>query len=246
MGYIRKYWETPNGRIVEEYHTGKAPPPGGRGQKRKATPEEMAKANHRQKERNIQALIMMNFRENDYYITLTYRQEERPEDMEECKKHFRAFMERVKRAYRKASEELKWIRNIERGSRGGWHIHLIVNRIRDTDLIIRKAWKYGGVHHALLYTEGGFRKLAEYMAKESRSRQEGETVRENSYSSSRNLIRPKPKVQQMSGKTFQMKKIRVPAGYYLDKASVYEGINSYTGYPYRYYTLLILTDRRRE
>ena len=246
MGYIRKWWDTPNGRIVEEYHSIRTPPPGERSPRREATPEEMAKANHRQKERNVRLLIMANFTENDYYITLTYRKEDRPGSMEECKKHFTAFIARVKRAYKRAGVVLKWIRNIEKGSRGGWHIHLIVNRIRDADVIIRRAWKFGGVHNALLYTEGGFKKLAEYMAKESRAGEGTEAVKENSYSSSRNLERPRPKKKEMSGKTFRGKKIRIPAGYVLDKESFYEGVNQYTGYPYRYYTLLILTDRRRE
>ena len=239
MGYIRKWWETPNGRVVEEYHSGKRPPPGGRAEKRQATPEQMARANQRNKQRNIQLLIMANFRENDYFVTLTYRRELRPEDMEECKKQFSKMIRKAKREYDNLGKTLKWIRVIEKGSRGGWHIHLIVNRIEGTDIILKREWPYGGVVSSLLYLEGGFRRLAEYMAKEPVG--SGET----SYSSSRNLERPKPRKKVMSGRTF-CRRIREPAGYYLDKESVYEGINAYTGYPYRYYTLLILTDRRRE
>ena len=243
MGYIRKWWDTPNGRVVEEYHSRGQPPPENRGKKRKATPEEMKKANRRQKERNIKLLIMNNFGENDYYVTLTYRKEERPGSMEECKKQFQKFIRRVKEAYKKAGGVLKWIRNIEIGTRGGMHIHLIMNRIRDGDVILRRCWPYGGVHTSLLYAEGGFRKLAAYMAKEGRGE---DGILESSYSTSRNLDRPEPHKKAMTGKTFREKKIRVPQGYYLDKDSLYEGINAYTGYPYRYYTLLILTDRRRE
>lgn len=248
MGYIRKWWDTPYARVVEEYHTREKPPPEGRGKRRKPTPEEMAAANKRVKERNARLLIMANFREEDYYITLTYRKEDRPEELEECKKHFRSFIRKVQYAYRKAGEELKWMRNIEKGSRGGIHIHMILNRIPDTDVIIRRAWKYGGVHTALLYADGGFKKLAEYMTKEGKRKagkdEEGEeSGKESSYSTSRNLKRPKPRTKKMSGKTFR-EKIRIPEGYTLDKESSYEGINGYTGYPYRYYTLL--TNRRRE
>lgn len=239
MGYKRKVWNTPNGRVVEEYHSGKRPPPGGRAEKKKATPEQMARANQRAKERNTQILIMANFSVDDYFSTLTFRIELRPEDMKECKKQFAKMIRKVKREYESLGHELKWIRTIEKGPRGGWHIHLIVNRIEGTDIILRRAWGYGGVVNSLLYLEGGFKKLAEYMAKEP---EKGES----SFSSSRNLIRPKAKIKEMSGKTFYRRRIRVPAGYYLDKESMYEGINAYTGYPYRYYTLLILTDRRRE
>lgn len=248
MGYIRKWWSTPNGRVVEEYHSGRLPPPGGRESRRRATPEEMARANQRQKERNTQLLLMNNFSVNDYWITLTYRKEERPEDMQQCKKQFRRFIGAVRKEYRQQGEELKWIRNIEKGSRGGWHIHLVVNRIRDTDLIIRRAWTYGGVHHALMYQEGGFRKLAEYLSKTIRLKdhETGEDIRESSYSTSRNLARPPAHKQEMSGRTFEQRKIRIPAGFYLDKESLFEGVNRYTGYPYRYYTLLVLQDKRRK
>lgn len=246
--YIRKWWETPNGRVVEEYHSGRLPPPGGRSSRRKATPEEMARANLRQKQRNTQILIMNNFGEYDYWVTLTYKRDKRPEDMRQCKQQFRKFISQVRKEYKKRGEDLKWIRNIEKGSRGGWHIHLIVNRIRETDLIIRKAWQHGGVHQALMYQEGGFRKLAEYLSKvvKGRDHETGEDIRESSYSTSRNLIRPPVHKKAMSGKSFEGRKIKIPAGYYLDQESLYEGVNAYTGYPYRYYTLLILTDRRRE
>lgn len=229
--------------MVEEYHSRGQPPPGERAGKKAATPEAMARANKRQKERNARLLIMNNFGENDYYITLTYRKEERPESMEECKKQFQKFIRKVKEAYRKAGETLKWVRNIEIGSRGGIHIHLIVNRILNTDVIVRRFWSHGGVHQTLLYLEGGFRELAAYMTKAGRDEK---GIRESSYSTSRNLDRPEARTKVMSGRTFRNRKIRIPRGYYLDKGSLYEGINEYTGYPYRYYTLLILTDRRRE
>lgn len=228
--------------MVEEYHSRGQPPPGERAGKKAATPEAMARANKRQKERNARLLIMNNFGEDDYYITLTYRKEERP-DMEECKKQFQKFIRKVKEAYRKAGETLKWIRNIEIGSRGGIHIHLIVNRILNTDVIVRRFWSHGGVHQTLLYLEGGFRELAAYMTKAGKDEK---GIRESSYSTSRNLDRPEARTKVMSGRTFRNRKIRIPRGYYLDKGSLYEGINEYTGYPYRYYTLLILTDRRRE
>lgn len=236
MGYIREIYETHMGRMVKEYHSGRKPSPGPRRKRQRPTPEEMEKANQKKKERKAQLLLMANFTEHDYYATLTYRKEERPENMEQCRRQFRRFIERVRTAYRRAGYELKWIRNIEQGSRGAWHVHLIVNRVPGGDVILREAWEYGGVHIDLMYTEGGFRKLAKYITKTSR--EEGGTLKESSYSTSRNLIRPQPKRKEMSGRTFREKKIHVPKGYVLDKESVYEGTNIFTGYPYRYYTLL--------
>lgn len=241
MGYIRKWWKTPLGKVVEEYYSGSKPPPGGREKKRKPTPEEMEKANRRQKQRKAQLIMMNNFRADDYFLTLTYREEERPETMEECKRQFRNFAARLKREYAKLGQELKWMRNIEVGSRGGWHIHLVVNRIPGTDVLVRKQWPYGHPKAVLMYEDGGFRKLAEYMTKSSGGLPAEE--RETGYSHSRNLIIPKEHRREIRGDMIRKRdgtftQIRIPEGYYLDKEALYEGVNAYTGYPYRYYVLL--------
>ena len=83
----------------------------------------------------------------------------------------------------------------------------------------------------LLYEEGGFQDLAEYIAKKS-DQSQGEP-----YSRSRNMIERDPETKVMKRRTWQ-KEIKPPKGYYVDKTSVVEGINPVTGYPYRYYTLI--------
>ena len=241
MGHIKKWWKTPLGKIVEEYHSGAKPPPGGRASKRTPTPEEMEKANQRQKHRKAQLLLMNNFRADDYFITLTYREDERPADLQECKRQFRNFVNRMKREYDRQGMELKWMRNIEVGSRGAWHIHLVVNRIPDTDILIRKHWPYGHPKNVLMYEDGGFRKLAGYLTKASGGLPKKE--RGSCYSHSRNLIMPKEHKREVKGNVIRRSdgtftQIRIPKGYYLDKESLFEGVNAYTGYPYRYYVLL--------
>ena len=56
----------------------------------------------------------------------------------------RAFLDKLRRAYKKQGVPLKWMLHTEIGSRGGIHHHLIINRVTDSDLIIRRAWKKGG------------------------------------------------------------------------------------------------------
>ena len=240
MGYTKKYWNTPLGKVVEEYHSGAKPPPGGRQARREPTPEEMEKANLRQKHRKAHLLLMNNFRADDYFITLTYRPEERPEDLKDCQRQFRNFIARLRREYGRRGEDLKWMRNIEVGSRGAWHIHLVMNRIPDTDILIRRHWRYGHPKNVLMYEEGGFRKLADYMTKTGGGL--GKDQRGDCYSHSRNLIMPKERRKEVKGSMVRrdgrFRAIREPKGYYLDKDSLYEGINVYTGYPYRYYVLL--------
>ena len=142
-----------------------------------------------------------HFQENDYFSDLTYRRDDRPVDMEMAKEHFRKFIREVRREYRKRGCELKWMRNIEVGTKNGWHIHLIINRIPDTDIILKEAWPHGKVINDLMYEKGSFAELASYITKTP-----------------------------------------IPKGYYLDKSSLQEGINPYTGYRYRSYSLLPLQD----
>ena len=125
-------------------------------------------------------------------------------------------------------------------SKNGWHVHLVINRIPDTDLILRKAWKKGKIICQLTYEKGEFKDLAAYLTKTPET---DKRLRETSYSTSRNLPLPEPKKKTyVRWKTWN--KIRIPKGYYLDEESVHEGNNPFTGYPYREYTLLKL--KRRE
>lgn len=244
--YWRRKYETRAGRYVEEYHTRRDYPRGERRRpKKKATPESKEKVNQRNREKTIQLLMMNNFTEGDYYATLTYRKENRPKDMKEAKEHMAKAMRIIKREYRKAGYELKWISNIEKGSRGGWHIHLALNRIPDTDLILTRAWRteHGGVHTTLMYEDGGFRKLASYFAK--RSDEDNEGKREHGYSRSRNLVMPKEEKKQIVRWDTWKDEIKAPKGYVLDKESVFEGEDS-LGFPYRRYVLLATEERRKE
>ena len=90
--------------------------------------------------------------------------------METALKDFQKAMRKVRAEYKKRGQELFWIRNIERGTKGAWHIHLVVNEIGDTSSVLQKAWKKGGTwsndirHNDKTYDED-FTKLASYMTK---------------------------------------------------------------------------------
>jgi hypothetical protein len=241
MSYTKKIYRTKNGIDVEEMHTYRYPSPGAkREKKKKSTPEQMAKVNQKNKEKKCRRKLMQYFSEGDYFTCLTYQKENRPQDMKDAKKDFSDAMKVIRREYKKRGEQVRWIRNIEVGTRNAWHVHLVINRIQDTDLILRKAWSKGKVINQLLYERGGFRNLAAYITK---TPQTDKRLRETSYSTSRNLPLPEPERKvYIRWKTWN--KIRIPKGYYVDPDSVYEGINPITNYPYREYTLLKL--KRRE
>lgn len=255
MSYTRSTMRFKNVWEVSEYHTARYGAPGQlRQEKKKPTPEIMEKRNQYNRERLARWRLRMYFGPNDYFVTLTFRAKERPPDMTAAKKIFRDFCLKVGKQYKKRGYEIRWIRNIEVGTRNAWHIHLVVNRVPDTDIIIREAWPYGKVINQLLYERGEFRELAAYITKTPKT---DSSLRETNYSTSRNMPLPEPeKKVYKHWKTWrEFKKpedrdavdadyhVRIPKGFYLDKESYHEGINPFTGYKYRTYTLIRINRR---
>lgn len=234
MAYIRKKYMFPHAIEVEEYHTARYGAPGQKRQpKNKPSPEQIERQNQRIKEKKCRRKLRAYFDVNDYFVTLTYKKEERPPNMDQAKRDIGRFIRKLRAEYKKRGQDLRWIRNIECGTKGAWHVHLVVNRIQDADLLIRKAWMHGKVTHQLLYEKGEFRELAAYITKSPRT---DNRLRESNYSCSRNMPVPEPEKKLIRWKTWRS--IRIPEGYYLEKASLHEGINPVTGYPHRSYTLI--------
>ena len=241
MAFEAKRYYLRNAIEVEEYHSGRYGAPGQkRAPKKKPTPERIEKINQRNKEKLARRKLRQHFDVNDYFTDLTYRREARPPTMKEAKEDFDKFIRKVRTEYRKRGYELKWIRNIEVGTKNAWHIHLVINRIPDTDVILARAWPHGRVSNQLIYEKGEFRELAAYITKTPKT---DPRLRESSYSTSRNLPVPEPKKKTyLTWKTWG--KVRIPKGWYLDKESFYEGVNE-AGYKYRSYTLLRIDRKRR-
>ena len=249
MSYIRR--TTKAGPIIDvlEYHNGRYGAPGQKREKRrKATPEEMVRANQRSKERRIWLKVLANFTDGDYYLTLTYERDKRPEDIEAAKKDFSRFVRKIKAKYKQAGEELKWIRNIERGSKGGWHVHMIMSapKKKSEDMLkqIQTEWScHGRVFNEFLNSsikpkDGPFRHLAEYVAKSGGVKaKEGSTPKETSFSASRNLITPISKTELRPYRTWR-RKPKAPKGYHVLEKSLRQITNPLTGCPCREFVMI--------
>ena len=234
MAFLRKTYTFPDAIEIEEYHRGRYGAPGMRRMKRsRPTPEQIARRNAYNKTVRCRRKLRAHFHKNDLFITLTYRREERPADMAAAKKDFADFIRKVRKRYKKAGVDLKWICNIECGTKGAWHVHLVMNRIQDADVIVNEAWPHGIVDNRLV--DGEMDKLAAYITKEPCTEKR---IRESSYSSSRNLPVPEPKLKEIRRPKIWKADIKVPDGWYLDKTSLLEGFNPVTQHPYRTYTLL--------
>lgn len=247
MAVKRKTYKLSRGDIldVEEFHDGNYGAPGKeRKRKKKPTAEQMKLVNAANKQKRCRQRLLQYFNHGDCFATWTYEEKNRPPDMQAALKHFQKAIREVRKEYRKRGYVLLWIRNIERGTKGAWHIHLVVNEIGDTASILQRAWPHGGSYTAEIkkckYYDEDFTKLSSYMTKDEHSRwpkQDGTPgkprLSEASYNTSRNMPLPEPKEEILLR---WKEEPHIKKGYVL--LAAHEGINPVTGFKYRRYTLM--------
>lgn len=247
----RKTYRLRGGDIidVEEFHDGNYGAPGRiRAGKKKPTREQIRKVNAMNKARRCRLRLLEYFTPGDLFGTWTYEVGNRPPDMKQAQKDFQKAIRKVREQFKKRGYELFWIRNIEQGTKGAWHIHFVINEIGDTASIVAKAWEHGGTYISVIRLNSklydpDFTKLAAYMTKDGHStevKKDGTPgkprLKDASYSTSRNMPLPEPDEDQLK----RWKKEPAPKkGYYMVR--VHEGVNPVTGYLYRRYTMARLS-----
>ena len=245
-----------------------------RAKKEKATPEQIAKQNLRNKETRMRRLMKANFEANDLWCCCKYPKGIRL-PLQEVKKDKERFLRYLRQEYKKRGVPFKWVARLEVGERGGIHFHILINRIwtAQTDMIISGAWSKalekstmqgknntdGLVDWKATYDTGGFKELAEYICKQPEPdtpeyeqlslfpREEQKILL--SITSSRNLIRPEPERKYYSRRTMRDLVENGPKptpGYYIDMDSLYIGENPYTGYSYCKYTEIKIEESRKK
>lgn len=235
---------------VEEHHDGRY---GAKGEKRQAkkkpTKEQMQEVNRQNRARKCRRQMLEYINKDDYFGTWTYRVDERPEDMKLAIKQFAKAIRKVRDAYRKQGYELFWFKNIERGTRGAWHIHFVMTSIPGGAQIIMDAWPHGATYIDRIksHDDDDFTRLASYMTKDEKTtdkKKDGTPakprLKEASYNTSRNMPLPDPGVDKLKR---WKREVKPKKGYYI--ANLHEGINPVTGYKYRRYTMIRL-ERRKE
>ena len=245
----RKQYRFRQGKIieVEEYHDGKYGAPGCKREKRKKpTKEQMQAVNAWNKAKRCRWKLLEYFSPGDCFATWTYEVKNRPPDMKAALDDFQKAMRSVRKEYKKRDRELFWIRNIEKGTKGAWHIHLVVNEIGETASILQRAWTKGGTWSVAIKNSkyGDFTELANYMTKSEHTiekKKDGSPAKqktsEANYNTSRNMPLPEPKVDTL---VHWKSEPKTKKGYYI--AHIYEGINPATGYKYRRYTMIRLKE----
>lgn len=206
------------------------------------TPEEIREANMKQAARKLARKINANFRPGDWYVTLTYRKDDRP-DPETAALYLKRFLADLRKEYKKYGFELRYIQVTEY-KRKAIHHHLILNNVNNgkktTTDFVRLLWKgRGNPKFVGLYDDGEYSKLADYFIKETeKTFREGDSPVRQRYSCSRNLINPKPTVRTRKAKTWKQDPKPRP-GYYIQKDSLYNGFDR-LGYRYQRYVMVKL------
>lgn len=238
--YIRKTYDMGRFREVHNYYPGNYGAPGQpRGKKRELTTEEVENLNRKNRARQLQRLILANFKPGDWHLILNYRPDQRPETFAEADRHLTLFLDAMRRRCKKAGIPFKWIKMTERGKRGKLlHHHLIIEDVpgMNTASLVKKLWKYGNCYMIDLYEDGEYEKLAEYIVKKETKDPEGWC----NYSCSRNLERPEAKTEKMQRRKWPAEP-KAPKGWEIIPDSIRNGINPVTEYPYQYFMM-----RRKE
>ena len=167
--------------------------PGVRRKKSLPSREAQRLLNQRDAENKARRLILANFSEPGCLeVDLTFG---RPATEEEAMTAFRKYIRQLRKEYKRAGAELRYMYPKEQGKRSGkWHFHLLlssgVSRERAEEL-----WTEGYANsRRLRIDETGLAGLAEYLTKQGRKRKP-EDIGKRRWSCSKNLIRPEPEVQ---------------------------------------------------
>lgn len=201
------------------------------------TRDAMKLINERRSERSLGWLINTNFAKDDIHLVLTYRKDERP-DIKTASKHLKAYLRKMRDAYRKDDKEFKYIVVTEYENKAIHH-HLVINYIEWKK--VSNLWSYGRPKVTHLDGTGRYNDLAAYLIKETKK-----TIRKNEggkskrrWSSSRNLKKPKIIKRIVKRKTFN-KCPKASKGYYMDKDSVKTGVHQVTGKEFVFYRMIRL------
>ena len=167
------------------------PKPRSRKHKFQPTSELQERINQETAERKFHRLVHTNFTGDDITLGLDYSDYYLPSNIEVAKKHIKNFIRRLKRLYKKAGIELKYVYAIEMANR--FHTHMILSGGVDRD-DVEKCWGMGYANaKRLQFCEFGVIDNANYIQKQR--------LTYRRWVSSRNLIQPEEREHYISNKT---------------------------------------------
>lgn len=225
--YVQKTIVAGNFIYIKKYHAGAYGNRTQKSERKKPTPERVAKINENNAIERLSWLLNANFkRGNDSHCTLTYKNETLPKP-DEAKNILAGFLRKLRKEYKKAGKELKYVSVTEYKNKR-LHHHIVLN---DTNMLseVMRLWdKYGRVHAKILYTDD-LSELAEYLIKEtSKTFRSENAIHGRRYTASKNLTQPKITIERI-----YFKKWRKPRALYKQAKLItyHEQISDYDNRP---------------
>ncbi len=195
-----------------------------RGPNTKECTDQQKRINDLQKKKRLVWLLCTNFCKGDWWITLNYRQGERPEDMQTAKNQRAKFIRRIREKLKRQGIPFVYMAMTERGVKGGLHHHLVVKNNFDIGLIV-KAWEYGKVIIDDVYSESLY-DVAEYFVKGDSEKSEKDFTR------SQNLAKPKIKIKVIKAERW-VSEPKPKKNYEI--VHLWNGFHDFSGFPYQEY-----------
>ena len=185
-----------------------------RASKKNETKAAVMKNNQRIAERKLTMLMNHNFRTNDLHVTVTYNQEP---SKEEAKNILTNFLRNLRNHCKRNNIEFKYIHVTEYENKRIHH-HIVMSNL---DLkVINKYWNAGFVKVSMLDNSGNYKKLAEYLIKEtSKTFRNPENPNKQRYSCSRTIVAPEIKKERVHERELY-RDIKPLKGYYVDEDSI--------------------------
>ena len=180
-------------------------------------------------------LLNLNFFPGDYHTTLTYAE---IVTVEEANRQLDNWIKRMRREYKKLGQEFCYIAVTEYKNHRVHH-HVVMNYIDSR--IIDKQWKCGHIWLSTLDKSRNYRKLAEYLIKETQKTfRDPDNSTKRRWKPSRNLKRPVVKREWVSiSQLFQnLDELKPIKGYEIDKESVRKYTNPVTGLEHIEYQMI--------
>ncbi|GHU92972.1 hypothetical protein FACS1894208_01350 [Clostridia bacterium] len=180
-GYRCKTTICGNFARTEVYPVWDKRPKGLKAERNESRKEAQNSYNKKKSARHCADIMNTNFRDGDFWLTLTYTDEHHPKNCKAAADLLRRYIDRVRRKFRK----LKYIYTTERGRNGHIHHHMVTN-CRDYDLL-KDRWTLGTVDEVrpLKSDDTGYTALANYFCDPKKDKG-GERL----YVPSRNLEKP--------------------------------------------------------
>lgn len=167
-------------------------PPGRRRGKCRPTRECQQRINQRDAEKKLGRIAKANFGESDLELDITFA---RPESAEGAVRELTKYIRRVRKIYRQAGTELRYLYIWEQGKQSGRvHFHMLLNAGPMGRDELESLWQHGHANtRRLQLDETGLSALMEYFTKKSRKGKR-ETGKRR-WTCSKNLVRPEPEIR---------------------------------------------------